>query len=112
MAFRYGHVALLGRPNVGKSTLLNAFVGQKVSIVSSRPQTTRKRVLGIVPGPDYQIVFIDTPGVHEPNTKLGRAMVERARKASTSCCSSRTARLCRGISTSRSPRGSPPPSCR
>lgn len=81
MSFRYGHVALLGRPNVGKSTLLNAFVGQKVSIVSSRPQTTRRRVLGIVPGPDYQVVFIDTPGVHEPNTKLGRAMVEAARKA-------------------------------
>lgn len=81
MAYRYGHVALLGRPNVGKSTLLNAFVGQKVSIVSNRPQTTRRRILGIVPGPDYQVVFIDTPGVHEPNTKLGRAMVESARKA-------------------------------
>lgn len=81
MPFRFGHVALLGRPNVGKSTLLNAIVGQKVSIVSQRPQTTRKRVLGISMGDEHQIVFIDTPGVHEPHTRLGRAMVEAARKA-------------------------------
>lgn len=81
MAFRYGHVALLGRPNVGKSTLLNRMVGQKVSIVSQRPQTTRKRVLGVADGEAYQVVFIDTPGIHEPNNRLGRAMVEAARKA-------------------------------
>ncbi|MCB8933124.1 MAG: GTPase Era [Fimbriimonadaceae bacterium] len=81
MAFRYGHVALLGRPNVGKSTLLNRIVGQKVSIVSQRPQTTRKRVLGIADGEGYQVVFIDTPGIHEPNNRLGRAMVEAARRA-------------------------------
>src|SRR5580704_5130491 len=81
MAFRSGLVAMLGKPNVGKSTLLNALVGHKVSIVSSKPQTTRRRVLGIVQGSDYQIAFIDTPGIHEPHTTLGRAMVEAARQS-------------------------------
>lgn len=81
MPFRTGHVAILGRPNVGKSTLLNHIVGQKVSIVSNRPQTTRRRVLGVAMGPEHQVVFTDTPGVHEPHTRLGRAMVEAARKA-------------------------------
>ena len=81
MAFRAGYVALLGKPNVGKSTLVNRFVGQKVSIVSSKPQTTRRRVIGIDHGPDYQIAFIDTPGIHEPHNRLGRSMVEQARGA-------------------------------
>lgn len=81
MAHRFGNVALIGKPNVGKSTLLNRIVGQKVSIVSNKPQTTRKRVVGITTGEDYQIAFIDTPGIHEPHTKLGRSMVEQARKA-------------------------------
>lgn len=76
-----GLVSLVGKPNVGKSTLLNALVGHKVSIVSNKPQTTRKRVLGIAQTADYQIAFIDTPGIHEPHTKLGRAMVEQARTA-------------------------------
>lgn len=81
MAHRFGNVALIGKPNVGKSTLLNRIVGQKVSIVSNKPQTTRKRVVGITTGDDYQIAFIDTPGIHEPHTKLGRSMVEQARKS-------------------------------
>jgi GTP-binding protein Era len=74
-----GYVTLLGKPNVGKSTLLNAIVGQKVSIVSNKPQTTRKRVIGILSEPEYQIAFIDTPGIHEAHTQLGKAMVEQAR---------------------------------
>lgn len=76
-----GIVSLIGQPNVGKSTLVNALVGHKVSIVSSKPQTTRRRVLGIAQTKDYQIAFVDTPGIHEPHTKLGRAMVEQARTA-------------------------------
>lgn len=80
-AFKSGYVALIGKPNVGKSTLLNRMVGQKVSIVSNKPQTTRRRVLGIANAETYQIAFIDTPGIHEPHTKLGRAMVEQARSA-------------------------------
>jgi GTPase len=81
MAHRFGYVALIGKPNVGKSTLLNHIVGQKVSIVSNKPQTTRKRVVGITTACGYQIAFIDTPGIHEPHTKLGRSMVEQARKS-------------------------------
>jgi GTP-binding protein Era len=74
LPFRSGFVAILGRPNVGKSTLVNRLVGQKVSIVTSRPQTTRTRVLGIVNRPDAQVVLIDTPGVHKDGTALGRQM--------------------------------------
>ncbi|HEY0868356.1 MAG TPA: GTPase Era [Fimbriimonas sp.] len=81
MAYRAGTVALIGKPNVGKSTLLNHIVGQKVSIVSNKPQTTRRRVLGIATTDEYQVAFLDTPGVHEPHTTLGRAMVEQARSA-------------------------------
>lgn len=83
MEHRAGFVALLGKPNVGKSTLVNAIVGQKVSIVSDKPQTTRKRILGIATTPDYQIVFVDTPGIHEPHTELGKRMVAAARSALT-----------------------------
>ena len=84
--FRAGYVALVGRPNVGKSTLLNAVVGHKVSIVSNKPQTTRRRIVGVAhgrreDGTNYQIAFIDTPGIHEPHNRLGRAMVEQARAA-------------------------------
>ncbi|GIV10344.1 MAG: GTPase Era [Fimbriimonadales bacterium] len=77
-AFRSGFVAVIGKPNVGKSTLVNHLVGCKVSIVSPRPQTTRRRILGILNRPDAQIVFVDTPGIHKPKYKLGERMVEAA----------------------------------
>jgi GTPase len=78
---RAGFVALGGRSNVGKSTLLNRIVGQKVAIVTPRPQTTRRRILGIRNDPDAQIVLIDTPGLHESSKELNRMMVDVARRA-------------------------------
>lgn len=72
--FRAGYVALVGRPNVGKSTLMNALIGQKVAAVSPRPQTTRLRQLGILTTPGAQVVFMDTPGMHKPVHKLGEYM--------------------------------------
>lgn len=78
---RSGFVAVVGRPNVGKSTLMNAFLGEKIAIVSPKPQTTRRRQLGILTTPGYQIIFEDTPGIHEPKHKLGEFMVETALSA-------------------------------
>ncbi len=79
--FRSGFVSLIGRPNVGKSTLLNRLVGEKIAIISSKPQTTRNNVLGILTEEDLQIVFTDTPGIHAPTTKLGEFMVRSAETA-------------------------------
>jgi GTP-binding protein Era len=76
--FRSGFVSLVGRPNVGKSTLLNQMVGRKVSIVSDRPQTTRTQVRGVRTTAESQIVFLDTPGIHKPKTLLGERANERA----------------------------------
>ena len=76
--YQAGFVAIIGRPNVGKSTLVNAFLGQKIAAVSPRPQTTRRRQLGILSLERAQIIFIDTPGIHKPHHKLGEFMNEEA----------------------------------
>lgn len=75
---RFGSVALIGRPNAGKSTLLNYLVGEKVAIVTDKPQTTRTRIMGIVTKPEWQMVIFDTPGVHKPKDRLGKNMVDTA----------------------------------
>jgi len=77
-AFRSGFAAVVGRPNVGKSTLVNTMVGTKVSITSPRPNTTRSQVRGVLDRPDAQVVFVDTPGLHKPRTALGERMNESA----------------------------------
>jgi GTPase len=79
--FRSGFVAIVGRPNAGKSTLVNRLVGQKVAIVTSKPQTTRNRIQGIVTDKQGQIVFIDTPGLHHPDSALGRQMMREVAAA-------------------------------
>ena len=72
--FRSGFVAIVGRPNTGKSTLLNALVGEKVAITSTRPQTTRRAIRGIVHRPEGQVILVDTPGIHKPKTLLGQRL--------------------------------------
>lgn len=83
MAFKSGFVAVIGKPNVGKSSLVNKLVGEKVSIISPKAQTTRNKIYGIKNGRDYQIVFVDTPGVQHTKTKLGEYMTDATNKAST-----------------------------
>lgn len=81
MEFKSGFVSIIGRPNVGKSTLINRLVGEKIAIISSKPQTTRNNILGILTKDDMQIVFTDTPGIHEPTSKLAELMVKNATEA-------------------------------
>ncbi len=76
--FKAGKISIIGRPNVGKSTLLNSLVKEKVCIISRRPETTRDNIQGIISGKDFQMVFIDTPGIHRPKNILGKNMVRRA----------------------------------
>jgi GTP-binding protein Era len=91
MPFRSGFVCILGRPNAGKSTLLNALVGEKLAIISPKPQTTRNRIQGVIHIPKKkgkggaQIVLIDTPGVHKPDSSLGRKMMVEVREALEGC---------------------------
>lgn len=81
METRSAFIAIVGRPNVGKSSLLNTMVGEKVAIVSDKPQTTRNRIVGILTRGETQLVFIDTPGMHKPRTKLSEFMVRQVRRS-------------------------------
>lgn len=81
MAFKSGFVAIVGRPNAGKSTLVNTLVGHKVAIVSPRPQTTRNRIQGILNREDAQIVLVDTPGIHRPDNALNRQMMNEVEQS-------------------------------
>ena len=78
---KYGAVALIGRPNAGKSTLLNRILGQKIAITSDKPQTTRNRIVGIHTCEDMQVVLVDTPGIHFAKTRINRAMVTIAKNS-------------------------------
>lgn len=81
MKFKSGFVTIIGRPNVGKSTLLNGIIGEKIAIMSSKPQTTRHKITGVYNDDDSQIIFVDTPGIHRPKNKLGDYMVSSAKSA-------------------------------
>ena len=79
--YHSGFVTIIGKPNVGKSSLMNRMIGEKIAIVSSKPQTTRSRIMGVLSRPEHQIVFLDTPGIHDPRTKLGEYMMHSVRDA-------------------------------
>lgn len=79
--FKSGFISIVGRPNVGKSTLLNYIMGEKLSIVSNKPQTTRNNIQTILTGDDFQMIFVDTPGIHKPKHKLGEFMVNSAKES-------------------------------
>ena len=79
--FHSGFVTIVGRPNVGKSSLMNRMIGEKIAIVSARPQTTRSRIMGVLTAPGHQIVFLDTPGIHRPRTRLGEYMMQSVTNA-------------------------------
>ena len=79
--FKAGYVALVGKPNAGKSSLINALVGEKVAIISSKPQTTRDNIMGVLTTDEYQIIFVDTPGVHHSKNSLDKAMMKNVRSA-------------------------------
>ena len=79
--FHSGFVTIVGRPNVGKSSLMNRMIGEKIAIVSNRPQTTRNRIMGVLTREDHQIVFLDTPGIHDPRSRLGDYMMHSVREA-------------------------------
>src|SRR6266853_4280447 len=80
-SFRSGYAALIGRPNAGKSTLLNRLIGEKIAAVSDKPQTTRTRIQGVVTVSEGQIIFLDTPGVHKPGYRLNRRMMQTVEDA-------------------------------
>ncbi len=79
--YKFGYVAIIGRPNVGKSTILNRLIGQKIAIATNKAQTTRRRINGILTTDEAQIVFVDTPGIHKPIDKLGECLVDEAKSA-------------------------------
>lgn len=79
--FKSGFVTIVGKPNAGKSTIMNAMIGEKIAIVSNKPQTTRNRIMGVVSDSAYQIVFLDTPGIHDPKNKLGEYMMKTVHDA-------------------------------
>lgn len=85
MGFKSGFITIIGRPNVGKSTLMNRLLGQKIAIVSAKSQTTRNCIRGILTTDDYQMVFLDTPGIHKPQNKLGEYMMKAQRQAQEGC---------------------------